>query len=102
MVHRVATERAAGGDMSLWVPPKSFHDPLIASKPDGELFDTITYGKNKMMGYGYRITPEDRWAIVLYVRALQKSQAGKVAVQPGTSPATATKPDSTTATTAKR
>lgn len=102
MVHRVATERAAGGDMSLWVPPKSFHDPLIASKPDGELFDTITYGKNKMMGYGYRITPEDRWAIVLYVRALQKSQAGKVAAQPGAAPATATKPDSTTATTAQR
>ncbi|HMP17509.1 MAG TPA: cytochrome c, partial [Gemmatales bacterium] len=73
MVHRVATERAAGGDLSLWVPPKSFHDPLIASKPDGELFDTITWGKNKMMGYGYRLTPEDRWAIVLYVRALQKS-----------------------------
>ena len=82
MVHRIATERAASGDvtnLSLWVPPKSMHDPLIASKPDGEIFDTITNGKNKMLGYGYRLTPEDRWAIVLYVRALQKSQKGKVA-----------------------
>jgi hypothetical protein len=32
-----------------------------------------------MLGYGYRLTPEDRWAIVLYVRALQRSQVGKVA-----------------------
>ena len=82
MVHRIATERAAGGDLSLWVPPKSLHDPLIASKPDGEIFDTITNGKNKMMGYGYRLTPEDRWAIVLYVRSLQQSQKGKVADVP--------------------
>ncbi|MBL8821561.1 MAG: DUF3341 domain-containing protein [Planctomycetia bacterium] len=76
MVHRVATERATT-DLSLWVPPKSFHDPLISSKPDGELFDTITNGKNKMLGYGYRLSPEDRWAIVLYVRALQQSQRNK-------------------------
>lgn len=94
MVHRVATDRAAGGDLSLWVPPKSMHDPLIASKPDGEIFDTITNGKNKMLGYGFRVTPEDRWAIVLYVRALQKSQQGKVAeVAPAsTNPTTKTDP----------
>ena len=81
MVHRVAMERMAGGDTSTWVPPKSIHDPLVASKPDGEIFDIITNGSKtgNMMGYGYRITPEDRWAIVLYVRALQRSQVGKVA-----------------------
>lgn len=94
MVHRRATELASSPDptnLSLWVPPKSFHDPLIASKPDGELFDTITWGKNKMMGYGYRLTPEDRWAIVLYVRALQKSQTGKVqAGETPTAPVTKT------------
>jgi mono/diheme cytochrome c family protein len=89
MVHQVATQRAASGDLSLWVPPKSFHDPLIASKPDGELFDTITWGKNKMWGYGYRLTPEDRWAIVLYVRALQKSQTGKTTAGEATTRTTA-------------
>jgi len=88
MVHRVAMERMAGGDLSTWVPPKSLHDPLIASKPDGEIFDTITNGKNNMMGYGYRLTPEDRWAIVLYVRALQRSQVGKVAQTPNTTTTT--------------
>ncbi len=40
----------------------------------GEIFNTITYGKNTMYGYGDRITPEERWAIILYLRALQLSQ----------------------------
>lgn len=43
---------------------------------DGEMFDTITHGKNTMLGYGDRIPVPDRWAIVAYVRALQKSQGG--------------------------
>ena len=29
-----------------------------------------------MMGYGDRIQVQDRWAIIAYVRALQKSQGG--------------------------
>ena len=43
---------------------------------DGEIFNTITNGKNTMMGYGDRIQVQDRWAIIAYVRALQKSQGG--------------------------
>jgi len=43
---------------------------------DGEIFDTITHGKNTMLGYGDRIQVPDRWAIIAYVRALQKSQGG--------------------------
>ncbi len=43
---------------------------------DGEIFNTITHGKNTMLGYGDRIPVPDRWAIIAYVRALQKSQGG--------------------------
>ena len=43
---------------------------------DGEIFDTISHGKNTMMGYGDRIQVIDRWAIIAYLRALQKSQGG--------------------------
>lgn len=43
---------------------------------DGEIFDTITHGKNTMMSYGDRIQVQDRWAIIAYLRALQKSQGG--------------------------
>jgi len=43
---------------------------------DGEIFNTITHGKNTMMGYGDRIQVQDRWAIIAYIRALQLSQGG--------------------------
>ena len=43
---------------------------------DGEIFNTVTHGKNTMMGYGDRIQVVDRWAIIAYLRALQKSQGG--------------------------
>jgi hypothetical protein len=42
--------------------------------PNGQLFNTISNGRNTMMGYASQIAVEDRWAIVLYVRALQRSQ----------------------------
>lgn len=41
---------------------------------DGEIFNTITHGKNTMMGYGHNIQVEDRWAIIAYIRALQRAQ----------------------------
>lgn len=43
---------------------------------DGEIFNTITHGKNTMMSYGDRIQVQDRWAIIAYLRALQISQGG--------------------------
>jgi len=43
----------------------------MAAKSEGDIFTTITYGHGKMGPYGDRITPEERWAIVAYVRALQ-------------------------------
>jgi mono/diheme cytochrome c family protein len=42
---------------------------------DGEIFNTIGNGKGQMMGYGGNLVPADRWAIVTYVRVLQKAQA---------------------------
>ncbi len=46
-------------------------DNRVPNLTDGELFDNITYGKNTMPAYGARLSVEDRWAIVHYVRALQ-------------------------------
>lgn len=49
-------------------------DPRLRDMPDGEIFDTITHGKNTMGAYGYNITTDDRWRIIAYLRALQLSQ----------------------------
>lgn len=52
----------------------NLHDARIVQMPDGELFNTISNGKNLMQGYGPNIDLADRWAIIAYVRALQLSQ----------------------------
>jgi len=52
----------------------SFHLARLREMADGEIYDTIVHGKNTMMPYGDKVTREDRWAIVAYVRALQRSQ----------------------------
>ncbi len=47
-------------------------DPRVPNMPDGEVFEAITSGNGKTMpAYGARLSVEDRWAIVHYVRALQ-------------------------------
>ncbi len=54
----------------------------IRVQPDGQIYATITNGKNTMGAYGPTIAVDDRWAIVAYIRALQKSQTMKLADLP--------------------
>ena len=41
---------------------------------DRHFYDVITNGHGVMASYANRVEPEDRWAIVAYIRALQRSQ----------------------------
>ena len=52
----------------------NLHDPRIVKLPDGEIFSVITSGRGFMGAYGANIVPEDRWAIIGYLRALQRSR----------------------------
>ena len=52
----------------------SLLDQRIRDMSDGEIFHTITHGKNTMFGYGHNVTVHDRWAIIAYLRALQRAQ----------------------------
>lgn len=54
----------------------NLHDKRIVEMPDGEIFNTITHGKNLMQAYVAQVPVEDRWAIIAYVRALQLSWLG--------------------------
>lgn len=54
-------------------PTANLVDPRVAAFPDGQIFWTITHGKGLMGPYNGTITLRDRWAIVAYVRALQKA-----------------------------
>ena len=64
------------------VPTASFHDEQYLAYPDGQIFDVITNGLGLMSGYRWPITPEDRWAIVSYVRQLQREQLARAANAP--------------------
>lgn len=57
----------------------SYHDDRLRTMPDGEIYNTISLGKNTMLPYADKLEPEERWAVVAYVRALQRAQQGKVA-----------------------
>jgi len=48
--------------------------PMYREMAEGEIFDTIMNGKGTMYGYGDRMSPQDAWAVVLYLRALQRAQ----------------------------
>lgn len=56
------------------LPPPSFHDDRLRKVGDGYIFNVITNGIRNMPSYKAQIPVEDRWAIVAYFRALQRSQ----------------------------
>lgn len=72
--------------LTTWKPPTSLHQGSVPTYSVGKLYDTITNGnisgwtdsgapiRGGMAGYKQQITLEDRWAIVLYVKALQKTR----------------------------
>ena len=62
--------------------PPSYHEERLRAAPDRYLFDVITNGHGVMYSYADRIAPEDRWAIVAYIRALQLSQHAELARLP--------------------
>jgi mono/diheme cytochrome c family protein len=58
--------------------PRSFHEPKIKQDNLGHFYDVMTNGFGAMLNYSAQITPEDRWAIAAYIRALQLSQDAKL------------------------
>ena len=61
-------------DGTSWVQARNLHDPGWSEQPIGQIYNTITNGKNSMAGYGSQVSLNDRWAIAVYVKALQRSQ----------------------------
>ncbi len=71
--------RSGNGRGMLWdraqIKSADLHEQRLRDVPDGQLFDVITNGLGMMSGYKYPIPPDDRWAIIAYVRRLQ-NEAG--------------------------
>ncbi len=57
-------------------------DPRIKEYPDGEIYSVASEGRRTMNGYRNQIGDRERWAIVAYVRALQRASSAPVADVP--------------------
>ncbi|HEY4355369.1 MAG TPA: cytochrome c [Acidobacteriaceae bacterium] len=58
-------------------PAGNFHTDRLRAAPLGHFFAVMTNGYGAMPDYAAQLTPEDRWAITAYIRALQLSQNAK-------------------------
>ncbi|MCS6989245.1 MAG: cytochrome c [Chloroherpetonaceae bacterium] len=65
-----------------YTPAPTYHDNRLRNVPDGHIFLVITNGWRNMPSYRNQISVEDRWAIVAYIRALQRSQNATLADVP--------------------
>ena len=64
-----------------WIPG-NLHDERIVGMVDGELYHVVSTGRRTMPGYRFQVSEKDRWAIVAYVRALQRSWRGSASDVP--------------------
>ncbi|HEY1741699.1 MAG TPA: cytochrome c [Granulicella sp.] len=58
-------------------PAGDFHTDRLRNAPLGHFFNVMTNGFGAMPDYAAQLTPEDRWAVAAYIRALQLSQNAK-------------------------
>lgn len=59
-------------------PPSFVSTERLLNSPVGHFYDVISNGFGAMPSYASRVEPRDRWAIVAYIRALQRSQNGSI------------------------
>ena len=62
--------------------PPSYYSQRLMNAPLGHYFDVISNGFGSMASYASRVTPDDRWRIIAYIRALQLSESAKLSDVP--------------------
>lgn len=63
--------------------PPSLHEPRLTALAPGALYRVITDGYGLMPSYAVLLAPDDRWAVVAYVRTLQLSRTARLDALPG-------------------
>ena len=65
-----------GGDGPFPAAPKNFvGDANMIAMPEGQMFYSATYGKNKMGSYASQLSTHQRWMVIAYIKS--KQSAGK-------------------------
>lgn len=73
--------RGVVAQRAVWIPT-NLQEPRVKDMNDGEIFNVMTIGRRSMPSYRFQISDRDRWAIVSYVRALQRTSTATVADVP--------------------
>jgi mono/diheme cytochrome c family protein len=66
-------ERALAANEPQWVPPTDLRSPEVRDRPDGHIYNSIRNGIRSMPPHAEQIGVYDRWAIVAWVRELQRT-----------------------------
>ncbi|MBI3280347.1 MAG: cytochrome c [Acidobacteria bacterium] len=69
---RTGQGRGIVGQRAMWLPT-NLQEDRVRQMNDGEIFTIITEGRRSMPSYRFQIAGRDRWAIIAYVRALQRT-----------------------------
>lgn len=75
-------------------PPVASYADRLPTINEGQMFHSITYGKNLMGSYSYALSAEDRWKVIYYIQQLVNVGPFK---KEGTVDAAATAPAGNTA-----
>jgi mono/diheme cytochrome c family protein len=62
--------------------PPSYHIQRLKDAPVGHFFDVVTNGFGSMPSYASRVSPDDRWRVIAYVRVLQFAEGASLADVP--------------------
>ncbi len=58
--------------------PPTLHSNKVREWPDGRIYHVITMGQNIMPSYAAQVTRDERWAIINYIRVLQRAKNAKI------------------------
>ena len=79
-----------GGEGPYPAAPKNFiGDPVVSVMPEGQMFYSVSYGKNMMGSYASQLTRKQRWMVIKYIK--NKQLAAKAAAAAPAADATAKK-----------
>jgi mono/diheme cytochrome c family protein len=77
-----------GGDGPYKAAPKNFiADPVVSVMPEGQMFYSVTYGKNMMGSYASQLSRRQRWMVIKYIKT---KQLASKATAPAAAPASTT------------
>jgi mono/diheme cytochrome c family protein len=72
-------------------PKNLIGDPIVSVMPEGQMFYSLTYGKNLMGSYASQLSRKQRWQVIAYIKAKQQASKAKAAPAPAADATAATK-----------